>query len=57
MLWIFMMFALFRFDGDLGGGAFQGGTGGRQTVQDGAVGIPPNSAFKAMDGCVGIPPK
>jgi hypothetical protein len=57
MLWMVMLFALFRFDGNLNTGGYNGGTGGTLTVQDGAVGIPPNSTFKAMDGCVGIPPK
>jgi hypothetical protein len=57
MLWIFMMFALFQFDGNLaGGGGLNGRAGGTLTVQDGMVGIPPNSTVHATDGMVGIPP-
>ncbi len=61
MLWVFMMLALFRFDGNLGGGSFLNGSGGSLAAQDGFTGIPPQStptsSFKAMDGFTGIPPK
>jgi hypothetical protein len=68
MLWVFMMLALFRFDGNLGGGSFYTGRGGSLGPQSGLTGIPPNatdgftgippaSSFKAMDGFTGIPPR
>jgi hypothetical protein len=57
MLWMFMLLALFRFDGDLGGAGLKSGAGSRLQANDGMVGIPPNRTYHALDGMVGIPPQ
>jgi hypothetical protein len=57
MLWMFMLLALFRFDGDLGGAGLKSGAGTSLQAHDGMVGIPPNGTYRALDGMVGIPPQ
>ncbi|HWW91827.1 MAG TPA: hypothetical protein VN375_00550 [Vicinamibacteria bacterium] len=57
MLWVFMMMALFRFDGELSGAGVKSGAGTSLQAHDGMVGIPPNRTYRALDGMVGIPPQ